>query len=696
MKKLLLIILCWLPLISRAEIEFEDMEFYINDEENLTCGLLNYNGNEKEVIIPEFVTFEGINYKVNKIHSSAFRGNKYIEYVYIPNSVDVIDGSAFKESSIKEVRLPETLKKIEAQTFSECTKLENLILPETIEEIGGSAFWNCYNFAVNLPSKIKKIETYAFYYNSTQYLKIPKSVEYIGDRAFARNNSLDIIIIEDSDESLVIGKDCFIESPMSYLSLGRNIIADSYVFGSRIQTIQIGSFVNDLSWLNSSYYYTLNQIVTTSSTPPTLGQMSQEEYENITVYIPSANFNKYENDPSWSFFKKLINLNVSLDDYSLILKTTALNINVGENFQIDYEIIPTIETNIFTYTIGNSVRKVYEKEFDFYGSQQGEADLYYILPLNNKQYKCNVTVIQQPNNIYLNKTKVSLQKGESTTILAKVEPEDSNDLSVLWSSTDETIATVNNGLVSAIGGGTCEIIASTVNGLEAKCEVEVLVEPEEISLNYTEIEINIGVTFTLEASISPEDVYPKVELEWSSSDNSIAEVKEGKVIGISSGSAIITVTCEGLSAPCLVNVIQPIVYPQEIILNISEAEIELGRTIQLEATVLPEETTDKSILWTSSDQQVASVSEEGFVEAISLGYVIITATCGDVSANCEITVVEDAGVESLFMNSDDAIDIYSPSGVLVKKNANSEDLKTLYKGIYVLKSKGKSYKINLK
>lgn len=75
-----------------------------------------------------------------------------------------------------------------------------------------------------------------------------------------------------------------------------------------------------------------------------------------------------------------------------------------------------------------------------------------------------------------------------------------------------------------------------------------MVEPEEISLNYTEIEINIGEFFTLEALILPEDVYPKVELECSSSDRNIAEVMGGIIIGKGSGIAIITATFEKVTA----------------------------------------------------------------------------------------------------------------------------------------------------
>lgn len=132
---------------------------------------------------------------------------------------------------------------------------------------------------------------------------------------------------------------------------------------------------------------------------------------------------------------------------------------------------------------------------------------------------------------------------------------------------------------------------------------------------------------------------------------------------------------------------------KEIVLNVKNAVINIGETLQIEATVLPEDNTDKSLLWSSSDSNIASVSYEGFVTAVSAGKAIITATCGEVSAECVVTVLEDAGVESLLANPDSKISIYSTEGILIKKDCSVEDLKTLNKGIYIIVSGKERYKI---
>lgn len=134
---------------------------------------------------------------------------------------------------------------------------------------------------------------------------------------------------------------------------------------------------------------------------------------------------------------------------------------------------------------------------------------------------------------------------------------------------------------------------------------------------------------------------------------------------------------------------------EEIFLNLETAELNIGEIVQLVATVLPEDTTDKSLYWNSSEPNVASVSEDGLVTAISEGTAIITATCGEASASCEVIVKDDAGIESLFTNPDSKISIYSTEGILIKKDCKIEHLKTLNKGIYIIFSGKDRYKISI-
>ena len=132
-----------------------------------------------------------------------------------------------------------------------------------------------------------------------------------------------------------------------------------------------------------------------------------------------------------------------------------------------------------------------------------------------------------------------------------------------------------------------------------------------------------------------------------------------------------------------------------ISLNIQEAELRIGETVQLEATVLPEDTTDKTLEWKSPNEDVAIVDEAGLVTAIGEGTATITVTCGDVSAQCEITVLEEDAVEELFVNPDSKISIYSIDGTVIKKDCKAENLRTLVKGIYIIVSGENRYKVSI-
>lgn len=138
------------------------------------------------------------------------------------------------------------------------------------------------------------------------------------------------------------------------------------------------------------------------------------------------------------------------------------------------------------------------------------------------------------------------------------------------------------------------------------------------------------------------------------------------------------------------------IYASEIFINPTEATINVGESLQLTATVAPVDTTDQTIIWTSTDDKVASVSDEGLVTALKEGQTMITATCGDVSAECRIYVIDDTGIESIFDNSYEIFTVYTLGGILIKKDCNKDFLNSLDKGIYIVVTGDQTMKISLK
>ena len=308
---------------------------------------------------------------------------------------------------------------------------------------------------------------------------------------------------------------------------------------------------------------------------------------------------------------------------------------IRDRAYIDVGVVPFVDTYLNMAT-DNSKAVIIPEFGTIIGIAPGEANIIYTMLLNNKKAVCHVTVIQPATEILISKSTLTLQKGETATIFANVGPTDVSDSSVVWTSTNEEVATVDAGLITAVGGGECDIVATTHNGLTATCHVTVPVSPEQISFESSEVSAKIGDKVTLNAILTPDDVTEKT-LTWATSDAEVASVENGVVSCMGLGEAVITATTvNGLSAECKITV-NPVM-AESIILDQTEVEAQIGESFTLTATVNPDDTTDKSVTWASSDTNVVTV-EDGIVFCVGVGEAVITAnTVNGLMANCAVTV----------------------------------------------------------
>ena len=257
---------------------------------------------------------------------------------------------------------------------------------------------------------------------------------------------------------------------------------------------------------------------------------------------------------------------------------------------------------------------------------------------SDKQATCSVTVKKKViavTSVTLNKTELSLNKGQSETLTATVKPDNATDKSVTWSSSNTAVATVDsNGKVMAVAGGSTTITAKA-GEQQATCAVTVSVPLESISLNKTELALNKGQSETLTATVKPDDATDKT-VTWTSSNTSVATVdSNGKVSAVGGGNATIAAKAGDKQATCAVTVTVPV---ESITLDKTTATLEEGESVTLTATITPEDATNKSITWTSSDNSIATVDQNGKVAAIKEGTATIAAKAGEKQASCEITV----------------------------------------------------------
>ena len=233
--------------------------------------------------------------------------------------------------------------------------------------------------------------------------------------------------------------------------------------------------------------------------------------------------------------------------------------------------------------------------------------------------------------------------GESAATDEKVAKA-AEKLTIEWTSSDESVATVDaTGMVVAVSAGEADITASVTDSeMSAVCKVTVKVAAKDITVpDNLDVKLNDGNETTVEATVSPADA-TDVKVSYASTDEAVATVdKDGRVQVLQPGECdiVTTLTQEGKKVVEKKTHIKAFYEVEGITLDKTEGILTAGNTVTLNATVLPEEIADETIVtWTSSDEKVATVDENGKVTAIAAGEATITATAGEESANYEVTV----------------------------------------------------------
>lgn len=218
--------------------------------------------------------------------------------------------------------------------------------------------------------------------------------------------------------------------------------------------------------------------------------------------------------------------------------------------------------------------------------------------------------------------------GVSASLTETVTPSYTND-TAKWTTSDESIVTVKDGVVTATGYGTATVTV-TYGSVSAECVVTVC---KPLELGGEELRIELGGTSAINPVINIDGASAE-DIVWTSSDESIASVENGTVTALGTGTAVITATLGSFSTEITVNVV---ISCSGISLDITDHEMLPHESITVTASVTPENTTDE-IVWTSSNEKIATV-ENGIITATGLGVAEITATAGNSSAVCTVSVI---------------------------------------------------------
>jgi len=245
------------------------------------------------------------------------------------------------------------------------------------------------------------------------------------------------------------------------------------------------------------------------------------------------------------------------------------------------------------------------------------------------------------SSVSLNKSTIDLTIGETSQLYATVSPNTASNATVSWSSSNSNVASVKEGLITAISEGTV-IITAKAGSKSATCTVtvsKVYVKVSDINVNIEDVSLTPGDTTQIKVTINPSDATDQ-NVTYTSSDESVVTVSsDGVITAVGGGVATITVTVDGVSKTIKVTVV---VHVNSIEISPSgEVNLHLGKSIQLGIIVSPLDATLDGLQWSTSDSSVAIVSEEGVLKGVKIGTATITVTVDNQSASIIVNVSSD-------------------------------------------------------
>jgi uncharacterized protein (TIGR02145 family) len=352
---------------------------------------------------------------------------------------------------------------------------------------------------------------------------------------------------------------------------------------------------------------------------------------------------------------------------SITLDSTSMTLIEGETQTLTATISPSNAENQKVLWSSNNSSVASVKDGVVSAIKVGTATITAKSDDGGKTATCTVTVEAKNTpvtGVTLDKTSHEMTEGDEVTLTASVSPENATNKNVSWSSSNTSVATVDNGKVKALKAGTATITVKTEDGNKtATCEITVnakVYPVTGVTLNKTSYEMTEGDEVNLVAQITPNNATNK-NVTWTSSNSTVASVVDGKVTAIKAGAAMITVKTEdgGKTATCEITVNAKTCPVTSVSLDRTAIELTEGDELTLNATITPDNATNKNVTWISSNTSVATV-DNGKVTAHKSGFatIIVTTEDGGKTATCEIMVNSKTVVVTDVTLSEEVIEIY--------------------------------------
>lgn len=507
-------------------------------------------------------------------------------YLYLREGVDTLD--TYSAISVKKIHLPSTVRYLprnafmkREESYGETTDEIDINLTDAIEGIARTAFRDLYlkGDTIRLPSGMK------VWYTS----------------------------------SFLIRK----EGTVIHIPAGLTVIDnESDRYGNREQ-IESDKHIH---------------FFMESAVPPEfiMRYSGGRELSGCVVHVPQGSKSNYEKAEYWKYATIIEEIPVK----GVSIGKPEECMYVGDRFKPDVAIVPenALNKNYTLKSLDERVAALDDEGFVVLKSY-GKARIQATTEDGGYTDVCEFDVYEHTVGIRLETEQARVRKGGRLTLAAVAQPEGKTDGRLVWSSSDGSVASVDEeGVVSGKSKGEAVITVTAVDGgYTAECRVRVYQPVTELRMDNRSMTVNTGEDIQLTATILPYDADNK-SIVWSSDNPDVADVNgKGVVTGVKAGQTVIRATSEdeGISDFCVVTVNQPVTG-----VSLSKSELsfsKIGDAEQLVASVQPADATNKELNWSSSDESVAIVSNgrvlcSGYGSAI----VYVTTVDGGYMASCVV------------------------------------------------------------
>lgn len=409
-----------------------------------------------EIVLPD---------ELKEIGEFAFMNCSALKKINIPTSLTTLGNNAFRNDTelSSSIVLPATLTTIGSEVFRNCSKLSNVTISEGITSISNYAFKECSALkTIELPTTLSKIGIGSFVSSGLTSINIPEGITDIPASAFSECKLTSIKL------------------PNSLLTISSNAFSSN---GSTVNSVDIPESVESIA--NNAFKGTNVKNFNINNIPNriSIGANTPFNTSDTKIHVFTKMASTFEQAPNWSNYAGLFVDDIDIEHVeSITLDNEQLFVLTNSTGKLNATVNPSnarIKDVIYTSSNEDIILISNAQTGDFVaGSIVGTATITCTAADGSGKFaKCEVTVKKAfipAGSVTLSKSEKDMEVGETFKLTATIAPANTTYKEIIWTSSNEDVATVSNGNVTAVAPGVATITAISKDGAaRAKCKVTV-------------------------------------------------------------------------------------------------------------------------------------------------------------------------------------------------------------------------------